>query len=169
MTHSSALPVETFPEALRHGDRTGDRAIHVPPGRARPRDVGRRRPGPQRPAVAALRHRGTGVRLSRAPHRRRPARPVTPLTVVGLALLAGIITIWLGAVAQFGGAVQGASAPVPDRLAVVQVQSGETLQGVAARVAPDAPVGTVVERIRELNELDSAVVDAGQTLIAPIG
>ncbi len=34
-------------------------------------------------------------------------------------------------------------------------------------MAPDAPVGQVVERIRELNELDSASLDAGQTLIAP--
>jgi hypothetical protein len=58
---------------------------------------------------------------------------------------------------------------VPDRLAVVQVQMGETLQHVAHRVAPDAPVGQVVERIRELNQLDSVALDAGQTLIAPIG
>ena len=58
---------------------------------------------------------------------------------------------------------------MPDRLAVVQVQSGETLQQVAHRVAPDAPVGQVVDRIRELNQLDSAALDAGQTLIAPIG
>jgi hypothetical protein len=109
------------------------------------------------------------VRVSRAPHRIGTARPVTPVTVVVLALLAGIITVWLGAVAQFGEAVRGATAPVPDRLAVVQVQSGESLQHVAARVAPDAPVGTVIDRIRELNGLDSAGVDAGQTLIAPVG
>ena len=63
----------------------------------------------------------------------------------------------------------GESAPVPDRLAVVQVQTGETLQQVAHRVAPDAPVGQVVERIRELNQLDSVALDAGQTLIAPVG
>ena len=118
---------------------------------------------------AAVRHRGTGVRMSSAPHRRRPGRPLTPFTVVGLALLAGVITVWLGIVAQFGAAVNGDATSVPDKLAVVQVQAGETLQSVAARVAPDAPVGTVVDRIRELNELDSAVVDAGQTLIAPIG
>jgi len=49
------------------------------------------------------------------------------------------------------------------------VQTGETLQQVAQRVAPDAPVGQVVERIRELNQLDSVALDAGQTLIAPIG
>ena len=36
-------------------------------------------------------------------------------------------------------------------------------------MAPDAPVGQVVDRIRELNRLDSVAVDAGQTLIAPIG
>ncbi len=89
------------------------------------------------------------------------------MTVV-LALLAAVITVWLGLVAQIGGVV-GTSTPVPDRLAVIQVQAGETLQHVAARVAPDAPVGQVVERIRALNALDSAALDAGQTLIAPVG
>jgi predicted Zn-dependent protease len=54
-------------------------------------------------------------------------------------------------------------------LAVVQVQGGEKLQHLAGRVAPDSPVADVVDRIRDLNNLDSAAVDAGQTLIAPIG
>ncbi|CAN5848804.1 hypothetical protein BH09ACT7_BH09ACT7_16740 [soil metagenome] len=126
----------------------------------------RRRPGPGRAAGAPLHYRGTGVLMSRAPHRRRP---ITPFTTVALALLAALITIWLGLVAQFGQAVQGVSAPVPDTLAVVQVQAGESLQHVAARVAPDAPAGPVIERIRELNKLDSVAVDAGQTLIAPVG
>ena len=103
--------------------------------------------------------------MSRASHR---SRPITPATTVGLALLAALITVWLGVVAQFGEAVRGVTAPVPDRQAVVQVQTGESLQHVAARVAPDAPVGSVVERIRELNKLDSVAVDAGQTLIAPV-
>ena len=105
--------------------------------------------------------------MSRASHRRR--RPITPVTTVALGLLAALITVWLGAVAQFGEAVQGVTVPAPNKLAVVQVQSGETLQTVAARVAPDAPVGQTVERIRELNELETVAVDAGQTLIAPIG
>jgi LysM domain len=125
----------------------------------------RRRPAPVRPGGSPMRYRGTGVLMSRASHRRRP---ITPATTVGLALLAALITVWLGVVAQFGGVV-GTSAPMPDQLAVVQVQSGETLQQVAARVAPDAPVSKVVERIRELNQLESAALDAGQTLIAPIG
>jgi hypothetical protein len=129
----------------------------------RPADT-RRRPRSNRPAVTPMRYRGTGIAMSRAPHRRRP---ITPATTVLLALVASAITVWLGLVAQFGG-VTGVEAPVPDRLAVIQVQTGETLQQVAHRVAPDAPVGQVVERIRQLNQLDSVALDAGQTLIAPI-
>jgi hypothetical protein len=112
-----------------------------------------------------MRYRGTGVLMSRSSHRRRP---ITPLRTVVLALIAAAITVWLGLVVQLGGVV-GSTAPVPDRLAVVQVQTGETLQHVAQRVAPDAPVGQVVERIRELNQLESVALDAGQTLIAPVG
>jgi len=124
------------------------------------------RPG-SRPAGAPLRYGGTGVGLSRArgPHR---ARPITPATTVLLALLAGLITLWLGGVAFFGDSVRNPSATLPDRLAVVQVQSGESIAHVAARVAPDAPVGLMVARIRELNRLESAALDAGQTLIAPV-
>ena len=129
----------------------------------RPAD-NRRRPRSNRPTVAPMRYRGTGVVMSRAPHRRRP---ITPVNTVVLALIASAITVWLGLVAQFGG-VTGVEAPVPGRLAVIQVQTGETLQQVAHRVAPDAPVGQVVERIRQLNQLDSVALDAGQTLIAPI-
>ncbi|WP_408632912.1 LysM peptidoglycan-binding domain-containing protein [Mycolicibacterium mengxianglii] len=130
-------------------------------------DQGRRRPMAVRPAGAPMRPSSAAVPMSRAPHRRR--RAITPVTTVGLALLAALITVWLGAVAQFGEAIQGATVPGPSKLAVVQVQMGETLQTVAARIAPDAPVGQTVERIRELNELDGAAVNAGQTLIAPVG
>jgi LysM repeat protein len=125
----------------------------------------RRRPRSGRPGGTPMRYRGTGVLMSRASHRRRP---ITPVTTVVLALIAAAITVWLGLVAQVGG-VTGSSAPVPDRLAVIQVQTGETLQHVAQRVAPGAPVGQVVERIRELNQLESVALDAGQTLIAPVG
>jgi hypothetical protein len=107
----------------------------------------RRRPRSSRPDASPLRYRGTGVLMSRASHRRRP---ITPATTVVLALIAAGITVWLGLVAQLGG-VTGGDAPVPHR------------------VAPDSPVGQVIERIRELNQLDSVALDAGQTLIAPIG
>ncbi|MDH6246718.1 LysM peptidoglycan-binding domain-containing protein [Mycobacterium sp. OTB74] len=129
------------------------------------RRSGQQRPLTGRPPGTAFRHRGTGVLMSRASHR---PRPITPFTTVMLALLAAGITVWLGLIAQFGSAAQPAAA-VPGDLAVVRVQSGESIQQVARRVAPDAPVGAVVERIRELNKLPSVALDAGQTLIAPVG
>lgn len=136
-----------------------------------PRDVvvrRRRRMQPHRPAGAPLSYRGTGVLMSRASHR---TRPITPVSTVLLALLAAGITLWLGLVAQAGGAATAAetSVELPTRLSVVEVEAGETLQHIAHRVAPDAPAGPVVERIRELNKLESSAVRTGQTLIAPIG
>lgn len=103
--------------------------------------------------------------MSRASHRRRP---LTPYTTVVLALIAAGITVWLGVVAQLGTSIEPPS-QVPGQLAVVRVMSGESIQQVAHRVAPDAPVGAVVDRIRELNKLPSVALDAGQTLIAPVG
>lgn len=125
-----------------------------------------RRPRPARPVSVRPRYRGTGVLMSTAAHR---PRPITPATTVGLALLAAVITVWLGLVAQFGEAVQGSPAGTADRLAVVRVEPGETLAHLAARVAPGAPAGEVAERIRDLNGLDSPALVAGQTLIAPVG
>jgi LysM domain len=136
----------------------------------RERLVRSRRPRLSRPTGAPMRYYGTGVAMSAAPHRKRP---VTLATTVGLALLAGIITLWLGLVANLGQMVNGDSggsaAPVPDRLAVVRVEAGESLQDVAHRVAPDAPARQVADRIRELNGLNSPSLAAGQTLIAPVG
>jgi hypothetical protein len=124
-----------------------------------------RRAAPARPGGAAMAYRGTAVRMSRAPHRPRPASVTTTVCV---AAVAALITVWLVALAQSrSGDATGAS--LPEQTAVVQVQPGENLQRLAARVAPDAPVGRVVDRIRELNRLDSAALDAGQTLIAPVG
>lgn len=139
-------------------------------GRARPVQSRPVRLARSRPGGAPLRHHGAGVLMSRTAHRPRPVKPITPVTTVVLALIAAGITVWLGLIAQFGAAMAGGGAPaVPERLGVVRVQSGESLQRLAARVAPDAPTAQVVDRIRELNSLESAAVDAGQPLIAPIG
>jgi hypothetical protein len=129
------------------------------------RQAARRRPESSRPAGSPLHYQRTGVLMSRASHRRRP---ITPLTTVLLSLVAAAITVWLGLVAQLGASADPVE-QMPSRLAVVQVQAGESLQQLAQRVAPDAPVGAVVDQIRELNELHTVAVDAGQTLIAPVG
>jgi hypothetical protein len=156
--------------------RTGDARRPISPLAPEPRYyrervVRSRRPGPARPADLRTRYHGTGVAMSTAPHRRRG---VSVATTLGLALLAGVITLWLGLVANLGEMANGASdtsasAAVPDKLAVVRVEAGESLQDVAHRVAPDAPARQVADRIRELNDLKSPAVAAGQTLIAPIG
>ncbi|MCV7384262.1 LysM peptidoglycan-binding domain-containing protein [Mycolicibacter longobardus] len=151
------------PERVRvhRGPGTSGRAYPV---QTRPVRLARSRPG-----GAPLRHRGAGVLMSRTPHRPQPVKAITPATTVALALIAAAITVWLGLIAQFGAAAAGGGTAVPEQLGVVRVQSGESLQRLAARVAPDAPTGQVVERIRELNSLESVALDAGQTLIAPLG
>ena len=126
---------------------------------------GRAVPVSVRPSRGALAYRGTGVKVSRAPHRRRP---VSVAMTVTLAAVAALITMWLISIAQARGGA-AADSSVPAELAVVQVQPGENLQQLAARVAPGAPVSSVVEKIKNLNQLDSAALDAGQTLVAPVG
>lgn len=141
------------------------RLVSRQPVRRPVRRVPAERPAPTRPAMAAVHYRGTGVGVSQAPHTRRP---VSTSVAFGLAVVAALITLWLGTLAQFSGE-RTVSANIPERLAVVHVQAGETLQQLARRIAPDAPTAMVVDRIRDLNKLDSASVDVGQTLIAPLG
>ena len=124
------------------------------------------RPGPVRPNIAPLHYRGGGAVRSQAAHFRRP---VSTAVTVALAGIAALITLWLGSLAHFSSAPSVTPVVEQDQLAVVRVQAGESLQHLAGRVAPDAPVEQVVSRIRELNNLDSMAVDAGQTLIAPLG
>jgi LysM domain len=138
-------------------------------------DLGRRpvrtpvyRSGPRprmRPPGAAVAYRGTAVPMSHAPH---PPRPVSVTKTVLLAAIAALITVWLVALGQSRSA-DTTSTSAPEQVAVVQVQPGENLERLAARVEPGAPVRSVVDRIRELNGLDSASLDAGQTLLAPVG
>lgn len=143
--------------------RSSDR--EAPSRQIRPRSRSVVRPAGARPAIVPLPYRGYRVAVSRAVH---PRRRVSTASTVGLAGVSALIVLWLGFVAQFSGGHAAAPAQLPERLAVVQVQAGETLQHLAARVAPGVPAAAVVERIRSLNELDSAALDVGQTLIAPI-
>lgn len=146
-----------------HGRTDGRAGRRVGAAGTRPAPA---RPMPIRPGGSPVRYRGSGVPMSRVSHRRRT---ITPATTFGLALLAALITVWLGLIADFGASAAGRTPAVPDQLGVVRVHDGESLQRLAARVAPGAPTREVVDRIRELNKLDSAALDAGQTLIAPIG
>ncbi|MCH9722523.1 MAG: LysM peptidoglycan-binding domain-containing protein, partial [Actinomycetia bacterium] len=69
----------------------------------------------------------------------------TAVTVM-LAGLSALITLWLGTLAQFSSERVAAPASGPLPLGVVEVQLGETLEQLAGRVAPDAPVGQIAEQ-----------------------
>ena len=55
-----------------------------------------------------------------------------------------------------------------DPTLVVQVEAGDTLYDIAARVTTDGDVAAMVEQIEDLNRLDTSVVYAGQKLRVPV-
>lgn len=128
-----------------------------------------RPPVPSRPVVAPLRYRGSGLAVSAAPHRRPSGRKGSTPVTLALAVLAALITVWLGLLAQTGAERAAPALGSPEQLAVVYVMDGESLRSLASRVAPDSPVDRVVDRIRDLNQLGSSAIEAGQSLIAPLG
>ncbi|MFW0790358.1 LysM peptidoglycan-binding domain-containing protein [Gordonia sp. CPCC 205333] len=91
--------------------------------------------------------------------RRRGAASV----LVGAAL-AGLV--WFFAVV--GGNYEASVAPAPTSTSVVHVRAGESLSAVAARVAPELPTQAVINKIVELNHLESSGVRVGQALVTPV-
>ena len=133
----------------------------------RPRATAARRPRVRRgPAGAPCGYRGTGVLMSRASHRRRP---ITPATTVILALVAAAITVWLGLVAQFGGVIGMPRRRCRTGSRWCRSRRARRCSRWRSGWRPTRRSAQVVEQIRELNQLESAAVDAGQTLIAPVG
>ena len=168
MTPIHTISPRTGSVRARSTDRSGPRLGAVRPGGVVPVAAARPVAAADR-ATALPRHR-----RHRCPSRRIRRRPVTLATTVGLALVAGLITLWLGLVAHFGQALNGDTAgSAAQRTRPARRRAGRAagspLQDVAHRVAPDAPARQVAERIRELNDLNSPAVAAGQTLIAPVG
>jgi len=103
-------------------------------------------------------HRSKSVRLTRR------GRLVVLLTLLTLLLVA----FSLGRFADSEAATHrpGDAAPtVP--YGQTTVHQGESLWAVARRVAPDQDPRSVVLQLRELNQLDSASVRAGQQLLLP--
>jgi hypothetical protein len=85
--------------------------------------------------------------------------------VVFLVSFAIVLGLGLALGAQsFAGEHPGT--PEPTR--VVMVGTGETLWAIAADLAADGDVRAMVNRIEELNALDSAMVQAGQRLRVPV-
>ena len=81
--------------------------------------------------------------------------------------LASVAMISCGFVIMVGLFGVGGEAPEAGRTAVVRVQAGDTLWGIANRVDPDADPRALVQRIVELNGLGAPSVEAGSRLVVP--
>jgi LysM repeat protein len=85
--------------------------------------------------------------------------------VVFLVAFVAVLALGIALGTQsFAGETPGT--PEPTR--VVMVGSGETLWEIAADAAGDGDVRAMVDRIEDLNALDSAMVQAGQRLHIPV-
>lgn len=81
-----------------------------------------------------------------------------------------VAPVTLAVVVLLGQLAHGVQvAAVPDRTVPVQVAEGDSLWQLARRAAPQADPGTVVERIVEVNRLDTAAVSPGQVVLVPTG
>lgn len=147
--------------AIVHAGRPARRATPV----ARHRHL--HRPADNRPVDrprVAIPRRPAGtpcagpVSQSRRAGRRGAA--VALLTGVALAML-----VWLIGVA--GSDYQESTAPTPVATQVVHVRAGESLNSVAARVAPEMPRQAVIDQIVELNDMGGSALHVGQALLTP--
>ena len=119
---------------------------------ARPRPASdRARPAPRAVALAAPRGQ---VRLTR--RGRFVVFVVSLLFVLGAALFLGATSV----------ATNEAGTDQPTE--AVMVGEGDTLWAIAADLAPDGEVRDMVQTIKEINALDSAMLVAGQTLYVPV-
>lgn len=138
------------------------RTLERDPARRRPAYAGPARPGARRlPAVAGTRcATPVGPRVTAHRTARRTGAMVAVLTGVALALL-----VWLVAVA--GSDYQQSTTPAPAATEVVHVRAGESLNSVAARVAPDLPRQAVIDEIARMNEMSGSGLQVGQALLVP--
>lgn len=106
----------------------------------------------------------------------RPARPAAAPTAVRprltrrgrLAILLVLAVLLFTAFSLGRAASQASSEPVPTaQLAQTTVQPGDTLWAVARRIAPQHDPREVVHQIRELNDLGTSQLQAGQQLLLP--
>jgi Tfp pilus assembly protein FimV len=99
-----------------------------------------------------------------------PARSAVRLTrrgrlVVVVAALLVAFAIGVFVTAAGSVATQQPGTPAPTK--IVQVGTGDTLWDIAASLADDGDVRAVMEEIKQLNALDSGVLQAGQRLVVP--
>ena len=100
----------------------------------------------------------------------RVRAPQVRLTRRGrLVVFTGALLLVLALGVLWGGGSVATELPgTAEPTLVVQVEAGDTLYDIAARVTTDGDVAAMVEEIEDLNRLDTSVVYAGQKLRVPV-
>jgi hypothetical protein len=142
--------------AVTHKTEVGTRVpVEVPAQRVKPVT---RRAAPARPPT---RRRVAGAPRVLARTVCAPRRPRLSLVwVLAVASVACVTVVGLGTLAN------SVEPTVPADTTVVRVQPGESIWELAGRVAPNADTAAVVDRIRELNDVEGSV-HPGQPLTVP--
>jgi len=90
------------------------------------------------------------------------------LTLRGrVVLLAVLVVLLFAALSSLRTVTQAGTSNTGPATRTITVHVGQTLWQIAEQVAPRDDPRDVVDRIRELNALNTAVVQAGQRLIVP--
>ena len=85
-----------------------------------------------------------------------------------VVLAAALIAVLAVGLFLASGSVATDEPGTPEPTQVVLVGSGDTLWGIASDLADDGDVRAMIDRISELNALDSGMVIAGQRLLVPV-
>jgi len=100
--------------------------------------------------------------------RGREARPLH-LTARGRRVVTALAVVLALAVGLVGGRAMATSPEEGIAVDVYTVGAGETLWSIAAgRTAPGADVRDTMDALRDLNELSSSSLAAGQQLLVPV-
>lgn len=107
-----------------------------------------------------------------AAQRRRRARQQSTVRLTRrgrlvVFLLSVAIVLGIG-LAFAAGSAATRDAGTPEPTTVVTVGTGDTLWDIAAGLADDGDVRSMMERIEKLNALDSGMLVAGQRLRVPV-
>ena len=147
---------------VERAGRTGQ-PVHSNPVQSIPVREERRAPRPlNRTHPPTRRKRVTAPHVVAAPRLPRPK----PLPLVFLLLLGAAVCAAVFGLGALSNSVAGGS--VPSHTVSVVVAPGENLWTIARQHAPGSDAAAVVDRIRDLNDLDAgASVPVGTPLVVP--
>jgi len=102
---------------------------------------------------------------------RRPSAPALRLTRRGQVVLTLVfLSLLLAAYTAFGpGVVATAERGAPVETRTIVVGDGDTLWGIASDFAEPGETRDMINRIVELNALDTVTIHSGQELAVPLG